>query len=76
MADYQLTETDSSVTRTEDGAWIPNDPDNRDWVEYQEWLAEGGVPDPYVQAQTLDSPKYSWGPSIFEAVGGQDYVGT
>jgi hypothetical protein len=47
MADYQLTATDS-VTRTEDGACIPNDPANRDWAEYQQWLADGGVPDPYV----------------------------
>ena len=48
MAEYQLTETDSAVIRTEDGAYIPNDPANRDWVEYQDWLAAGGVPDPYV----------------------------
>lgn len=27
-----------------DGAWIPADPDNRDWQEYQQWLAEGNVP--------------------------------
>jgi hypothetical protein len=45
MADYQLTATDS-VIRTEDGACIPADPANRDWVEYQQWLADGGVPDP------------------------------
>jgi len=48
MADYRLTATDKYVVRTTDGATIPNDPDNRDWVEYQEWLADGGVPDPYV----------------------------
>ena len=48
MAEYQLTATDSTVIRTEDGACIPNDPANRDWVEYQQWLAAGGVPDPYV----------------------------
>ena len=47
MADYALTETEI-VIRTADGACIPNDPDNRDRVEYEEWLADGGVPDPYV----------------------------
>jgi hypothetical protein len=46
MADYQLTATDI-VIRTADGASIPNDPANRDRIEYDEWLAAGGVPDPY-----------------------------
>lgn len=27
-----------------DGAWIPADPDNRDWQEFQQWLAAGNVP--------------------------------
>jgi hypothetical protein len=48
MAEYQLTETDV-VIRTADGATIPNDPANRDWQKYQKWLADGGVPDPYVK---------------------------
>ena len=47
MADYQLTATEI-VIRTEDGACIPNDPANRDRAEYEEWLYDGGVPDPYV----------------------------
>ncbi|WP_128941075.1 hypothetical protein [Bradyrhizobium zhanjiangense] len=48
MADYQLTATDAAVIRTADQALIPNDEANRDWQEYQQWLADGGVPDPYV----------------------------
>jgi hypothetical protein len=51
MADYQLTATDASVIRTADGACIPDDPANRDWVEYQDWLAKGGVPDPYIEPE-------------------------
>ena len=53
MSDYQLTATESSVIRTEDNACIPNDPANRDWVEYQKWLEDGGVPDPYVEPEIL-----------------------
>ena len=47
MADYQLT-VNEIVVRTADGAAIPNDPANRDREEYEQWLAAGGVPDPYV----------------------------
>jgi hypothetical protein len=46
MADYRLTET-TMVVRNADEAWIPDDPENRDWIEYQNWLAEGNTPDPY-----------------------------
>jgi hypothetical protein len=52
MADYQLTETDM-VVRTADQAWIPNDPANRDRVEYERWLlVKGNIPDPYVPPAT------------------------
>lgn len=47
MADYVLTSSDA-VIRKQDGARIPDDPSNRDWVAFQDWLAAGGVPDPYV----------------------------
>src|SRR5207237_340701 len=47
MSDYQLTSTDF-IMRVSDGASIPNDPDNRDRVEYDAWVSAGNTPDPYV----------------------------
>ena len=47
MADYKLTNS-NAVIRTIDNAYISNDTLNSDWREYQDWLAAGGVPDPYV----------------------------
>ena len=45
MANYRLT-TGTSVIRAADQATIPNDPLNRDWQDYQAWLAHGNAPDP------------------------------
>jgi hypothetical protein len=42
---YQLT-TSTSIIRLSDGAFIPNDPGNRDYREYLDWLAAGNTPEP------------------------------
>lgn len=52
MSDYKLTATDA-VVRTEDGAWIPADPANRDYAEYLNWVALGNEPDPYVPPEPV-----------------------
>ncbi len=49
MAEYRLTE-DGGVIRS-DGKSIPNSLANRHWKEYQEWLTDGGVADPYVEQE-------------------------
>ena len=52
MYTYQLvrplpTKTESTVVRRiEDNAFIPFDPANRDFQEYQEWIALGNQPLP------------------------------
>ena len=42
---YQLT-TSTSIIRLSDGAFIPAAPGNRDYAEYQAWLAKGNTPLP------------------------------
>ena len=34
------------IKRLPDQAWIPNDPENTDWQQYQLWLADGNTPLP------------------------------
>lgn len=41
---YQLTL--NGVVRLSDNAHIPQAEGNRDWVEYQQWVAEGNEPEP------------------------------
>lgn len=36
----------TGVRRDTDGAWIPPDSRNMDWVAYQAWLAAGNTPNP------------------------------
>lgn len=43
--DYQLLDP-TGVLRLTDNASIPEDAANRDWQEYQAWLAEGNTPHP------------------------------
>ena len=37
-----ITNTTSVVKRLSDNAFIPFDPDNVDFQQYQKWLSEGG----------------------------------
>jgi hypothetical protein len=44
MSEYKLLA--KGEVKGIDGAIIPNDPGNKDWIAYQEWLALGNIPDP------------------------------
>jgi hypothetical protein len=46
MADYRLIDGFDGVLKVEGEIFIPADPGNRDWQDYQAWLAEGNEPDP------------------------------
>ena len=41
-----ITNEQESIIRLDDKAQIPFDPDNTDYQEYLEWLAEGNEPEP------------------------------
>lgn len=49
MADYKLR--NSGVIRAADGAYIPNDERNSNWLQYQQWVTDGNTPD---QEYTID----------------------
>jgi hypothetical protein len=54
MAEYRLTFNSDIVQRTADTMFIPESPHNPEWLEYETWLAGGGVPDP----APLDNPLF------------------
>lgn len=43
---YTLTAQPNTIVRDIDQAFIPTDPDNKDYVEYLAWLDEGNEPKP------------------------------
>jgi DNA-binding XRE family transcriptional regulator len=45
---YKLTQSENTVQRLSDNAFIPFDGGNRDYQEYLEWLSEGNTPEPYI----------------------------
>lgn len=45
LRDIHGNVTDTMILRVADSAYIPNDIYNRDWVEYQAWLALGNTPE-------------------------------
>jgi hypothetical protein len=47
-AEWAYTASPHTLLRTADQAHVPDDPANRDYQEFLEWEADGGVPDPYV----------------------------
>lgn len=50
---YKLTKNNFAI-RLSDNAHIPNAPGNRDWDEYQKWIAKGNSP---VPAESLAEAK-------------------
>jgi len=42
---YKLNQNSTSITRLSDGASIPDDPANRDYAAYLEWVEEGNTPE-------------------------------
>jgi hypothetical protein len=53
---YQLTTSDT-ILRLADNAFIPQAPGNRDYAEYQAWLAKGNTPLP-APAPPAPGPDY------------------
>ena len=59
LASYNMTYTLTlapGVRRDSDGLAIPVDWNSKDWIEYQDWLAEGNTPNPYVPPPPAPEP--------------------
>jgi hypothetical protein len=69
MADYRLTTSPDFVVRNVDEAWIPKDPANRDYIQYEAWVAAGGVPDPIPPVIVPNLNSVGYGPTSADAVG-------
>lgn len=54
---YRLTQSETTVHRLTDNAFIPFDGGNIDYQEYLEWLAAGNEPEPYQEHATLEDCK-------------------
>ena len=52
---YKLNQNSTSITRVADGASIPADMGNTDYVAFLNWLAEGNTPEP---ADIVPPPTY------------------
>ncbi len=53
MAAYRLTEDGNGVVRTSDGVCIPFAHGNKDYAEYQAWVAADNTPDPAFTLEQL-----------------------
>lgn len=50
---YQLTISGTTIIRLNDGAIIPVDPNNTDYQNYLDWLAQGNTPLPPDPVETV-----------------------
>lgn len=50
---YKLTQSNQSIQRVSDGACIPKDPDNSDYMTYLDWVEAGNTPEPAFSEEEL-----------------------
>lgn len=51
---YTIVGNNECVRRTSDGAIIPIDFNNRDYIEFNDWMSKGNVAQPYVPVHTVE----------------------